>query len=160
MSRNSFIPSTTRLWNNLQPKSKSALTTTAFKNSLNYPFSTLKNSYFTKCFGKIGNLITRLRLGLSALNSHRFKYNFIDSPYCNHCHIYMETTYHYFFICPAYAIPRATFMDDLGGELGLDTSDKQKLLNIIIFGKIPPDNYTKLIEITSNYLEDSKRFTT
>jgi hypothetical protein len=157
MSRNSFFPSTTRLWNNLPSKSKTALTTIAFKKSLKTPYSNTKNSYFTKCYGQIGNLITRLRLGLSALNSHRFKYNFIESPYCNHCHIIIETTHHYLFTCPAYTIPRARFMDDLRG-LGFDTTNNKKLLEIIIYGKIPPDKHTKIVEITSRYLEDSKRF--
>ena len=61
-------------------------------------------SYTSLCIGKIGIQLTRLRLGLSSLNDHRYRYNFIPNPNCNA----PKTTFHLFFICPAYCLVHQT----------------------------------------------------
>ena len=65
------------------------------------------------CTGKKGNWLTRLRLGLSPLNEHRFKYHLVSDPFCAFCNNIRETTEHFFFDCPKYATPRLAFLSTL-----------------------------------------------
>ena len=50
----------------------------------------------------------QLRVSLSPLRSHKFRYNFTDthSEIC-HCNHGIEDTTHFLFSCPDYATPRA-----------------------------------------------------
>ena len=65
------------------------------------------------CHNPIGiKLITRLRLGLSHLKDHKFKYNFLDrlNPICC-CGKDIETTVHYLLDCPIFSDERSIFLN-------------------------------------------------
>ena len=108
-TKTSFFPSTTKLWNNLSTPNKNKPSVTSFKHFLSQS-KIHKSLYNTLCTGKPGVWLTRLRLGLSALNQHRYKYNFINNPYCPHCLHTPETTSHFFFSCPKYNTARTTLL--------------------------------------------------
>ena len=153
----SFFPSSTRLWNNLPQATRNATTVNLFKilirGTNNY------NPYHSLCSGKLGSWLTRLRLGLSALNSHRFKFNFIDSPTCSSCHHNEETTYHYLFTCQSHIEARRNMFNRLNDELGVDTQDQEILLNIILEGEtINIRNLNALLSIIYEYMKQTKRF--
>ena len=59
-------------------------------------------------------LITRVWLGLSHLNEHRFNHNFDDciSPLCT-CSLDIESTVHYFLHCSYYNSARISHLNDL-----------------------------------------------
>ena len=59
-------------------------------------------------------LITRLWLGLSHLNEHRFKHNFNDciNPLCT-CGLDIESTVHYFLHCNYYNSARISLLNGL-----------------------------------------------
>ena len=61
--------------------------------------------FSSKLFNKHNTCLTRLRLGLSHLNEHRFNHNFdIDScssPLCS-CSLEVESTKHFFLQCCHY----------------------------------------------------------
>ena len=59
-------------------------------------------------------LITRVWLGLSHLNEHRFNHNFDDciSPLCT-CSLDIESTVHYFLHCNYYNSARISHLNDL-----------------------------------------------
>ena len=59
-------------------------------------------------------LITRVWLGLSHLNEHRFNHNFDDciSPLCT-CSLDIESTVHYFLHCNYYNSARISLLNDL-----------------------------------------------
>jgi len=97
-------------------------------------------------------------MGLSALNSHRFTYNFIPSPSCDHCHSGNETTIHYFFLCPAYAAQRVQLLNDLDTKMGLDIYNKKEMLDTILHGNIPTNKLNTLVEIVSEYITNTCRF--
>ena len=105
---------------------------------------------------------SRLRMGLNALNSHRFKYNFIEYKLCQKCGNLNEDIQHFLFNCPAYAAPRTTLLESLKQLLPPDTINHPSTLEtIIIFGSPHLDIATNL-EIFSfvyKYLESSGRFT-
>ena len=57
---------------------------------------------------KIGNcLLTRLRIGRSELNLHKYTIGLTDSPECD-CHSKEESTKHYILDCFLYAVERQT----------------------------------------------------
>ena len=49
-------------------------------------------------------------MGLSALNQHRHKYNFIPSPFCDTCGDTPEDTVHYMLYCPTFQNARNTLL--------------------------------------------------
>ena len=108
---------------------------------------------------KPGIWLTRLRLGLSALNSHLFKYNFIESPKCPSCHNPNESTLHYLFECPTHDIARNNLYQRLGDELEIDTQNRDALYNTILEGEtIQTRNLNSLLSIVIEYLINSKGF--
>ena len=92
----SFLPSTIRLWNDLSPETRDALTFTSFKYQLNKNIQKPPR-YFTvgDRFAQIQR--TRLRISCSSLNHHLFSKNIINDPYCQ-CGS-AETTKYYIFEC-------------------------------------------------------------
>ena len=77
-TNNSFFPATDKVWNTLSPPIKNSPSVIIFKNKINTPLH--KNPYYTKCSGKHGIWLCRLRLGLSALNAPHFSYHLTDNP--------------------------------------------------------------------------------
>ena len=74
----------------------------------------IPNSVFG-IFNPLGlKLITRLWLGLSHLNEHRFNHNFNDciNPLCT-CSLDIESTVHYFLHCNYYNSARISLLNDL-----------------------------------------------
>ena len=100
-----------------------------------------------------------MRLGLSALNSHRYDYNSIPTPTCN-CQQAAETTQHFFFDCQSYQVAHITFLDRLKNEINLDSNviDKTNLVNIILHGLVDHEHHETLLNITTRYLQDTCRF--
>ena len=104
----SFFPSTVRLWNALPLEIRNSPSLAQFKSKLqNIPsrpviFPQLYN--FGSRFASI--LHTRFRLGSSQLNSCLFKLGIKPTATCN-CGSANEDTWHYFFVCPKYAIARS-----------------------------------------------------
>ena len=104
----SFFPSVVRLWNELPINVRHAESFREFKSKLIKPivrpfkFPELLN------FGRryLSILHTRLRLGSSQLKSHLFKIGVKDSPECL-CGTGHEDTWHFFFACPFYVVPRS-----------------------------------------------------
>ena len=118
------------------------------------------NPYHRFCSGKYGSWLTRLRLGLSALNSHRFMFNFIETPICPDCHSSEETTRHYLFYCPTHRLARNTMINRLSDELGIDILNHELLLNIILEGEsLNKRNFNLLLNIIYEYMKQTKQFT-
>ena len=102
--QNSFIPTTVRKWNQLPPGLTSLSSSKSFKKEIQKCFGAAKPpSYFN--FGhKTGNVLhARLRMGLSHLNSHKFKIqsSTSDDPSCG-CGHHCEDTKHFILNCPLY----------------------------------------------------------
>ena len=154
-SNTSFIPSVTKIWNKLPITTRNAHSYNIFKK-LTKPF-TQSSIYNKLCSGFHGRLLTRLRLRLSGLNAHRFKYNLCNTPICSLCNLSPEDNIHYFFYCPSHDFARLHFLNLLNFELDLDTSDKQKTLDIILYGKIN-HNQHHLLQFIYQYINHTGRF--
>ena len=155
-SKNSFIPFATGLWNNLPLGTRQTQSLNIFKNKI-IPKLTISN-YNRLCSGYYGRLLTRLRLGLSGLNAHRFKYNLHNTPTCPHCHLVPEDNYHYFIQCPTHRLARQHFFNLLSSELDLDTTNHKYLLNTILYGNINYLSQPSLLKFTYQYIELTGRF--
>ena len=80
-------------------------------------------------------LLTRLRLGLSHLNKHRFSHNFENcvNPLCT-CSLEAETS-HFFLHCHYFHSIRFTWFNELCEiEVNLPILAEDKFLNIILYG--------------------------
>ena len=152
----SYFPSTTRDWNKLSNSTKNSLSVVTFKSLIR---DTNLNPFHKLCTGRKGIWLSRLRMELSPLNHHRFRYNFIPYATCPMCNTSAETTVHFFFYCSAYRLARITLLRSLENDIGLDTHNHTKTLETILFGKhISPNNYNQLLNITYNYLTQTNRF--
>ena len=91
---------TTEIWNKL-PRNTQSQNKWDFKSSMKTIFKPPRYKYFSKG-SKLGNtLLTRIRVGRSDLNQHRFTIRLVESPECI-CHFRSESPEHYFLDCFLY----------------------------------------------------------
>ena len=96
----SFFPYAIVEWNKLDVTVRNAKSFLIFKNLLLKIGRPIQNSVF-KIHDPLGiKLLTRLRVGLSHLNEHRFRHNFQDclNPLCS-CSLEVESNIHFFLHC-------------------------------------------------------------
>ena len=122
-------------WNklNMQTRSESFL---SFKNSLlKIGQPTAKPTY--KIHNPIGlKFLTRLRLGLSHLNEHKFKHNFQDcvNPLCS-CSLEIESLSHFFLNCHHFTNICATLFDDLQSvDRNIPSFSDNELVDLLLYG--------------------------
>ena len=109
---NPFFLSAVIEWNKLDLNICNSENLNVFKNSLLKFIRTSGNSVFN-CHNPRGvKLLTRLRLGLSHLQEHKFKHGFQDSlnPICS-CGNDVETLAHFLLYRPHYSHERSTFLN-------------------------------------------------
>ena len=103
--RNSFFPYTVNEWNNLDNIIKSSESYSMFRKKM-------LNLIRPKCNDTYGihnptglKLLTRLRLGLSHLNNHKFNHNFkyCINPFCS-CSLSVENNVHFFLHCHHFSL--------------------------------------------------------
>ena len=130
----SFFPWTINEWNKLNFNIRTS-SFNIFRANLINIILPISYSVFG-IFNLLGlKLITRLRLGLSHLNEHRFKHNFNDciNPLCT-CSLDIESTVHYFLHCNYYNSARISLLNDLNSvdRTLLNLSDLS-LVNVLLY---------------------------
>ena len=95
--------------------------------------------------------LTKLRLGLSQLNEHKFKHNFQD---CVNslwsCNLEIESLSHFFLHCHHSTNIGATLLDDLESvDINISSFSENQLVNLILHG-IPSFNSNHNNEILSS----------
>ena len=110
---------------------------------------------------RLGLLLTRLRLGLSHLNEHKFKHNFDDcvNSFCT-CSLEPETL-HFFLHCHHYNTTRSILFEDLNSvDKNLFKLSDNELTLILLYGstKYSFMNNRILLNSSIKYIENSKRF--
>ena len=168
--KNSFFPLTIHDWNDLDIDIRNSPSVISFKNQLKK-----KHGYFTNkllAYGKGSGRVnhTRLRLGLSGLNEHRKRFNFVTDSHCPKCHHINESVSHFLFDCPYYATQRVQLAAGVASliapgvhySLILPNSvhDKNYLVKILLNGSedLCLNDNCKLFNIVQNYIVDTKRF--
>ena len=100
----SFFPNTTKFWNSVA-KQIQVKPLEEFKIDIKNKIKPAKYKHFSRGT-KLGNtLLTRIRVGRSMLNQHRFTFGHADSPECL-CHYRSESPEHYFLDCFLYSPER------------------------------------------------------
>ena len=106
--RNSYLPSTTRLWNNLPVVITDSASKQTFRHLIYNHFNIKRPPSFHSSGTRLGNIIhTQLRLNMSPLNAHLFSISHpsAPSPACA-CGYQSENTKHLILHCPLYARQR------------------------------------------------------
>jgi hypothetical protein len=166
---NSFLPKTVREWNTLPAEIKSSDTLHTFKTKLKLHLYCPKNKLYRFDIG-VGSIhLCRMRMGLSALNFHRFTYNFIDNPKCLNCNSSCEDVYHYMLSCPRYAAERSILLTQLAqlyplyiqnDELVESVTMRRSFLKSIVYGESEL-NYEQNVCVLNHvktYITNTKRF--
>ena len=158
----SFFPATLSDWFNLDPSIRNSESISSFKSkSLSFIRPVQSNVY--NIFDPQGlKLLTRLRLGFSHLNEHRFRHNFQDciNPLCS-CSLEIEDTSHYLLHCHNFSRYRIDLMNSVNSvrDHFESLSDSSKR-DILLYGNSRLDtNKNKFILVaTINYIKHSERF--
>ena len=157
--QNSYIPATTRLWNQLSEEIRSKTRTQSFKKEMLKTQTVEKPPKYYSLGSKIGNcLLTRLRVGMSKLNAHSFTMQATESPSC-HCGSKLENVRHYFLHCPLYMQQRQLLYTSITHAICHDFVSKpdSDKLTLILHGT-DNGNEKTLADIVQNYILSTKRF--
>lgn len=136
---NSFLLATIRDWNSIPPEIASAKSVSILKTSLKKLYGATTKFVYSLGNGYEKIIHTRLRLQLSGLNQHLFKYNLSLNKFCNQCagnHI--ETTEHYLLRCDRYTNSRISLLLGLKNILCPD-------LNITLLRDLCPTYLCKIL---------------
>ena len=133
-----------------------------FKSRLLSLIRPVQNSVFNIFDPKGLMLLTRLRLGFSHLNVHRFRHNFENciNSLCS-CILVTEDALHYLLHCHHFSQYRFDLMNSIISVLdnfaSLSDNDKK---DILLYGDSRVDNNKNrfILEATVNYIKNSERF--
>ena len=106
----SFLWTSVDEWNNLDPQIRYILTLNQFKTEMKKHLFCKRNDLLNFGNGKGATNHARIRMGLSGLNAHRKKYNFIAFNDCPLCGIKPENEDHFFLKCADLVIHRTVLM--------------------------------------------------
>ena len=162
--RNSFFPDAISSWNVFISDFDEVPTLGTLKNHI-ISFFRPKHKSFFGIHDPLGiRYIFQLRVGLSPLLSHKRRHKFPDTPSDNcNCNQGAEDTSHFLFVCPTYAIHRATLavsvievlqnnnLNYLGNHVQLYLYGHDSISDI--------GNRTILLS-TIKYIKDTHRFST
>ena len=158
----SFFPHCTNAWENLSTIITGSLSLNIFKSRYLEFFSVKPNSVY-RIHNHIGlKYLTRLRVGLSHLKSHKFFHKFRDTPnkFCACDESSVESTEHYLLVCPNYHQFRHQLFTDLQTEMSIIPFNKSYLTQILLYGS---ESYSDginnfILKCTIIYLINTKRF--
>ena len=100
---NSFFPSTSKSWDDLDDEAKAKPSPVCFKDYLNTNYiRPVSKKTFTNYDTQGISILTKIRVEFSDLRDHRYNHNFnCISPTCK-CTRDRETSVNYFLCCPLY----------------------------------------------------------
>jgi len=170
--QNSFFPTTVHDWNELDEDIRNCATLESFKNKLKKLFYiNAKSFYHSYSSGYAGKNLTRIRLGLSFLNSHQKNYGFSRIKSCPSCNHKDENETHFFLNCPSYSAARKMMLRGLAEILTpgvhysfiLPNNNKGRayLLNIILHGniKLTKGENLNILKTVEKFIDQTARFT-
>ena len=132
----SFFPSTILEWNKLERKIRQSSTLLSFRNSLLKISRPVPKPVYNIHNPNSLKLLTRLRLGLSQLNEHKFNQNFKDgvNSLCS-CSLEVESVSHFYLHCHYFTDIRKTLFHELRlvDENILNQSDNE-IAEVILYG--------------------------
>ena len=158
----SFFPSTILEWNKLDRKIRQSSTLLTFRNSLlkmgrptPKPIYNIHNPNGLK-------LLTRLRLGLSHLNEHKFNHNFKDcvNPLCS-CSLEVESVPHFFLHCHYFTDIRKTLFHELQAvDKNILNQSDNEIVELLLYGsgKFKLQQNCSILRSSIKFIIKSERF--
>ena len=159
--KNSFFPYTSGIWNNI-PKDVQCKDLIEFKD---YTKTMKPNRYkhFSRGNKFSNSLLTKIRVGRSDLNQHKFTIGLCETPQCL-CHNREESPLHYFIDCFLYLPERQTLFEKIEHYIpNFLNFPKYRKLEIILNGihienpDLVPLNTTLTIAV-QNFIIQTNRF--
>ena len=159
--KNSFFPYTSGIWNNI-PKDVQCKDLIDFKD---YTKTMKPNRYkhFSRGNKFSNSLLTKIRVGRSDLNQHKFTIGLCETPQCL-CHNREESPLHYFIDCFLYLPERQTLFEKIEHYIpNFLNFPKYRKLEIILNGihienpDLVPLNTTLTIAV-QNFIIQTNRF--
>ncbi len=164
----SFIPSAIKAWNDTTLDLKRATSLQNLKAKLSDLYKSTTYHLFLNSDGHGAINHSRLRMGLSALNAHRRRYNFINYSNCSYCDHKQENAKHFLLYCPAFAVQRNMMLEDLRERVlqsvlpYIQYLENPKLSlpfsKLLLTGTGKCNIDVKLFEIVQNFISQSNRF--
>ena len=160
--KNYFFPSSIIEWDNLDLKLRNSENFGNFKNNILKFIRPKPNSFFNCCNLKGIRLITRLRLELSHLREHKFKYNFQNclNPLCS-CGSSIESTSHFLLHCPIFHDRSQNLLITLNNiDSKVLESNDSYLTETLLFGSTSFDSEknTLVLNAAIDYILSIERF--
>ena len=159
----SFVPSTTRCWNELPTEFRLLDDHKKFKKKIVELMGPDRPNPFCMYGSKRGNILhTRLRLNASSLKAHRFSFGHIESPQCL-CGYKNEDTTHFLLHCPQYNTAREELYNSLTILLTHNFKDLslKEQTNIMLNGprgKPNQNTASKVAIAIQTYINKTNRF--
>ena len=158
----SFFPSTISEWNKLDLKIRQSKTLLTFRNALIKIGRPIPKPIYN-VHNPVGlKLLTRLRLGLSHLNQHKFSHNFQDclNPLCS-CSLEVESISHFYLHCHYYSNIRSTLLNELQSfDKNLSNQEDDIIVEVILSESTKFNNNQNfgLLSSSIGYILKSERF--
>ena len=159
-----FYPNCLAEWENIDPDTRNASSLGIFKEKLNKIIRPTPKQVFGIHDPKGLAALTQLRVGLSALNFHKFRHNFNDTlnPMCP-INDGVEDTEHFLLHCHSYHLQRNSLLSRVQAILlsyGLLNLSNEELVSLILYGdeRLPIESNKAIIKATLEFIESSKRF--
>ena len=158
----SFFPSTLNEWFKLDNNIRNSESIKIFKSKLLSFIRPVQSSIYSIFDPEGLKLLTRLRLGFTHLNEHKFRHNFqvCLNPLCS-CSLEIEVTSHYLLHCHHFSNHRTDLMNSVNLIIpNFESMNDNIKKDILLYGDSRFDeNKNKIIlEATINFLKNSERF--
>ena len=160
--KNSFFPSTMNDWFNLDSTVRDSESIAIFKKRLLSFIGPIPSNVYN-IFDPIGlKFLTRLRLGLSHLNEHRFRHNFQEciNPLCS-CGLETENTSHYLLYYHHFSQNRINLMNSVNSVFeNFDILSDNIKTDVLLYGdpRLGGESNKIILEETISYIKTSERF--
>ena len=163
--KSTFYPHCLAEWENIDPETRNAPSLGVFKAKLNKIIRPTPKQVFGIHDPKGLATLTQLRVGLSALNFHKFRHNFNDTlnPMCP-INDGVEDTEHFLLHCHSYHLQRNSLLSHVQATLlscGLSNLSNEDLVSIILYGdeRLPLKSNKAIIKATLEFIECQKLLT-
>ena len=159
--RNLFFPHTMNEWNNLDNIKSSESYLMFRKRTLNLIRPKCNETYEMDNPSGL-NLLTRLLLGLSHLNDHKFNHNFRGciNLLCS-CSLSVENNVHFFLHCHHFLLQIQTLMNNIKLiDKDIINETDSDLVNILFFGSSKYQYHinSKLLSFSIDFILKTERF--
>ena len=160
--KNSFFPHISSLWNSL-PRKAQCKNLIDFKEYTKQEMKPPRFKHFARGNKFNNTLLTKIRVGRSDLNQHKFVIGLSESPQCA-CHHREESPLHYFIDCFLYLPERQILFDLVEHYIpNFRKLSKKKKLEILLRGiDVENDDFvqlnTTLTYAVQNFIQHSNRF--